>query len=103
MKSKDEELTEIFNALEGAHWLSGTYAERIEKLIEERESAIEGKHPAQIARNTNLQDQINDLSAFVKRLVYAIRKSKIDNDVCDLAIIYLRQHGLFNSPFRSEE
>ena len=37
-------------AMESAHWLGGTLAERIRLLCEERELAIEGRHPVQIAR-----------------------------------------------------
>jgi hypothetical protein len=38
------------DAIDGAHWLGGTLADRIRKLIEERELAIEGQHPVQLAR-----------------------------------------------------
>lgn len=41
--------SEILDALD-YHWLSGTPVMRINQLVQEREQAIEGKHPIQLAR-----------------------------------------------------
>lgn len=38
------------DAIDGAHWLSGPLDERIRELIRERDLAVEGQHPAQLAR-----------------------------------------------------
>lgn len=47
-------LSDVLCALDGAHWLSGTAPERIRALIEEREAAVEGRHPVQRARGVIL-------------------------------------------------
>lgn len=44
------EMSAVFEALDGAHWLSGSAPDRVRALLAERDAAIEGTHPVQRAR-----------------------------------------------------
>jgi hypothetical protein len=50
MTNARKDLEAACSAIEPAYWLSGTLPERIKHLLEERELAIEGKHPIQLER-----------------------------------------------------